>query len=125
MPVWWSSSVSIHGLLRALTLSLGLWIEIPPVSIHGLLRALTFLIFIQFTVMGFNPRALTSPDCRQNSKPIRKNVSIHGLLRALTYIAAADNDKESFNTRALTSPDVAFNDRDQDYAFQSTGSYEP
>ena len=54
--------VSIHGLLRALTKVFLSKYRITLVSIHGLLRALTWYIETASKVIGFNPRALTSPD---------------------------------------------------------------
>ena len=57
------STVSIHGLLRALTRTENGGLRRRQVSIHGLLRALTWI---------------------ENGKRVFADVSIHGLLRALT-----------------------------------------
>ena len=118
------------------------------VSIHGLLRALTVRCNPRNCQVGFNPRALTSPDSVQRPYSSGIEVSIHGLLRALTK-----EGKEiptlpgSFNPRALTSPDarvdwyrywsfvsihgllraltLMISDLILLIRFQSTGSYEP
>ena len=75
------------------------------VSIHGLLRALTIRKKDHLDYSGFNPRALTSPD--RNGYPVYSDVgvSIHGLLRALTNAPATTRLNAGFNPRALTSPD--------------------
>ena len=57
------------------------------VSIHGLLRALTLYLHGTHLNLSFNPRALTSPDENINGVVIYQLVSIHGLLRALTAIS--------------------------------------
>ena len=54
--------VSIHGLLRALTNGVADVYDDTYVSIHGLLRALTTGQDRHGVAIGFNPRALTSPD---------------------------------------------------------------
>ena len=56
------------------------------VSIHGLLRALTVASAFPAFAEGFNPRALTSPDISACADLTALLVSIHGLLRALTKL---------------------------------------
>ena len=56
--------------------------------------------------MGFNPRALTSPDQVFGFVIDPELVSIHGLLRALTCGYTALCPDVRFNPRALTSPDL-------------------
>ena len=56
------------------------------VSIRGLLRALTLSAHIVHNPLGFNPRALTSPDMEKRKTIVPIRVSIRGLLRALTWV---------------------------------------
>ena len=97
-------AVSIHGLLRALTKMakcLGLKIRFQST---GSYEPWHFSIENNTFWVRFNPRALTSPDDHDLSKPLIMIVSIHGLLRALTYVNTLFAELQRF---------------------QSTGSYEP
>ena len=126
MPVWWSSSVSIHGLLRALT----------------------FISFRHFSQRSYNPRALTSPD-GTSSTWIKtwyrfQSAGSYEPWHSFSFFLPCSH---RFNPRALTSPDTPANAWAEDpevsirgllraltihhrriirrTQFQSTGSYEP